>query len=53
MHMNSIAANPVIRIGAAVTGGLVALLILGAVVRPDMMTDGMAMLHHLIVGFGL
>lgn len=57
MHIQAAAANPAIRIAAVVAGGLAALLVLGAGIRPDMMhgmmMNGMAMLHRLIVGFGL
>lgn len=53
MRNDAAAANPAIRIGAVIVGGFVALLVLGAVIRPDMMTGGMTMLHNLIVGFGL
>jgi hypothetical protein len=40
-----------LRIGLIVAGGLVGLLLLLAVVRPEMM--GMAMIRNLFVGFGL
>ena len=43
--------NPAIRIGAAIAASLAALLILAAIIRPEMMT--MPALRNLIVGFGL
>ncbi len=43
--------NSAFRIGFAAGGALVGLLAIAAVLRPEMM--GMAMIRHLIVGFGL
>ena len=40
-----------LRIGLALGGTLIGLLIIVAVLRPEMM--GMAMIRNLIVGFGL
>jgi hypothetical protein len=47
----SIARHPAFRVAAAVLSGLVLLLVVLAVARPEMMR--MAMLRDLFVGFGL
>ena len=51
MTTHSPFASPALRIGAAVAGSLVVLLVVVAVVRPEMMHMGM--IRNLFVGFGL
>jgi hypothetical protein len=53
MQTEATAQNPAVRIAVVVACGLVVLLALGAVIRPDMVHMGMAMARRLIVGFGL
>lgn len=54
MSNASVTANSSqVRVGFGVAAGLVMLLGVALLVRPDMLPLGMRMIHGLIVGFGL
>ena len=51
--LSGAAGHAPVRVGVAIAGAFLALLALGAAVRPEMAVETMAMAQRLIVGFGL
>lgn len=54
MHIaNEVTMNTPVRVGLGIVFGLVVLIGVVLVVRPEMMSTAMGMVHGLVVGFGL
>jgi hypothetical protein len=53
MQIQAAVKHPAMRIGVTLIGALVLLVVLAALIRPEMIGMGMKMVHSLIVGFGL